>query len=133
MKDTFYYIAGRFTPSGMGFTYYEYDVSVLEVKALDYKDAEEEVKKFCYAHYGAREEKDMWYGIIAYNWNYRQISKAEFEKYKAKTNDPKCKNYTYIEIPSLKVYEAPTMTVSFYKNPDDYKVGETQEIKEFFS
>lgn len=133
MKDTFYYIAGRFTPSGMGFTYYEYDVSVLEVKALDYKDAEEEVKKFCCAHYGPQEEKDMWYGTIAYNWNYRQISKAVFERYKVKMNDPKCKNYTYIEIPSLKVYEAPKMTVSYYKNPDDYMVGETQEIKEFFS
>ena len=133
MKDIFYYITGRFTPSGMGFTYYEYDVSVIEVKAIDYKEAEEEVKKFCYAHYGAREEKDMWYGTIAYNWNYRQISKAEFERYKAKTNDPKCKNYTYIEIPSLKVYEVPKMTVLHYKDPDDYMVGETKEIKEFFS
>ena len=97
MKDTFYYIAGRFTPSGMGFTYYEYDVSVMEVKAIDYKEAEEEVKKFCYAHYGAQEEKDMWYGIIAYNWNYKQISKAEFERYKAKANDPKWLNGEYVQ------------------------------------
>ena len=46
MKDTFYYIAGRFSPSGMGFNYCNKDVIVLEVESLDYKDAEEEVKKF---------------------------------------------------------------------------------------
>ena len=52
---------------------------------------------------------------------------------KTKVNDPNCKNYTYVEIPSLKLYEAPKVTISYYKNPSDYNVSETQEIKEFFS
>ena len=56
MKDTFYYIAGSFCPTGMGYNY-EYDVSVIEVKAPNYKDAEEKVKKFCNTHYGIREKK----------------------------------------------------------------------------
>ena len=133
MKDTFYYIAGRFCPTGMGYTYYEYDVSIIEVKVSNRKEAEEEVKKFCYNHYGVREKKDMWYGIVAYNWNYKEVCKGEFDRYKTKVNDPNCKNYTYVEIPSLKLYEAPKVTISYYKNPSDYNVSETQEIKEFFS
>lgn len=133
MKNTFYYIAGRFSPTGMGFTYYEDDVSVIEVKAVDYKDAEEEVKKFCYMMYGYREEKNMWYGIVAYNWNYRQLYKAEFDRYKAKAKDPKCENFMFYTLKSIKLYAAPKVTVSFYKNPNDYHVSETKEIKEFFS
>lgn len=133
MKDTFYYIAGRFSPSGMGFNYYDKDVIVLEVEALDYKDAEEEVKKFCNAYYGVQEEKDMWYGIIAYNWKYKQLYKAEFDRYKALANDPKCENYKYFKLKSMKLYETPKITISYYKNPDDYKVSETTEITEFFS
>lgn len=133
MKDTFYYIAGRFSPSGMGFNYCERDVIVLEVDALDYKDAEEEVKKFCYAYYGVQEEKDMWYGIVAYKWKYRQLYKGEFDRYKALANDPKCENYTYFKLTSIKLYETPKITISYYKNPDDYIVSETKEIKEFFS
>lgn len=133
MKNTFYYIAGRFSPAWMGFTYYENDVSVIEVKALDYKDAEEEVKKFCYMQYGYREEKDMWYGIVAYNWNYKQLYKAEFDRYKAKAKDLKCENFMFYTLKSIKLYEAPKVTVSYYKNPNDYYVSETKEIKEFFS
>lgn len=133
MKNTFYYIAGRFSPTGMGFTYYEDDVSVIEVKAVDYKDAEEEVKKFCYMMYGYREEKDMWYGFVAYNWNYKQLYKAEFERYKAKAKDPKCLAFEYYTLKSAKLYTTPKVTISYYKNPDDYYVSETKEIKEFFS
>ena len=55
MKNTFYYIAGRFCASGLGFNYCEREVVVLEVRAVDYKDAEEEVKKFCYMYYGYQE------------------------------------------------------------------------------
>ena len=59
--------------------------------------------------------------------------KAEFDRYKAKANDPKCENYTYFKLTSIKLYEAPKITISYYKNPDDYNVSETKEIKEFFS
>lgn len=133
MKNTFYYIAGRFCASGMGFSYCEREVVILEVKALDYKDAEEEAKKFCYEYYGVREKKDMWYGIIAYNWNYRQLYKSEFDRYKVKANDPTCKSFEYYKLKSKKLYEAPKVTISYYKNPNDYHVSETKEIKEFFS
>ena len=133
MKDTFYYIAGRFCASGMGFNYCEQEVVVLEVRALDYKDAEEEVKKFCYMYYGVQEQKDMWYGLVAYNWNYRQLYKAEFDRYKAKANDPKCTEFEYYKLKSAKIYSTPKVTISYYKNVDDYTVSETKEIKEFFS
>ena len=133
MKDTFYYIAGRFSPTEMGFTYYDNDVSIIEVNALNYKDAEEEVKKFCYVYYGVQEEKDMWYGIIAYNWKYKQLYKAVFDRYKALANDPKYENYKYFKLKSIKLYETPKITISYYKNPDDYIVSETKEITEFFS
>lgn len=133
MKNTFYYIAGRFSPTGMGFTYYEDDVSVIEVKAVDYKDAEEEVKKFCYMMYGYREEKNMWYGIIAYNWNYKQLYKTEFDRYKVKAKDPKCDKFMFYNLKSKNLYETPKITISYYKNPNDYHVSETKEIKEFFS
>lgn len=133
MKNTFYYIAGRFCASGLGFNYCEREVVVLEVKAIDYKDAEEEVKKFCYMYYGVQEKKDMWYGIIAYNWNYHQLYKSEFDRYKAKANDPKCKEFEYYKLKSSKLYTTPKITIRYYKNPNDYIVSETKEIKEFFS
>lgn len=135
MKNTFYYIAGRFCASGMGFNYCEQEVVVLEVKAIDYKDAEEEVKKFCYMYYGVQEQKDMWYGLVAYNWNYKQLYKAEFDRYKAKANDPKCLEFEYYKLKSAKLYSTPKVTVTTisHKNPDNYKVSETKEIKEFFS
>jgi hypothetical protein len=135
MIDTFYYIAGRFCASGMGFNYCEKDVIVLEVRGIDYKDAEEEVKKFCYIYYGVQEQKDMWYGLVAYNWNYKQLYKAEFDRYKAKANDPKCLEFEYYKLKSAKLYSTPKVTVTTisHKNPDDYTVSETKEIKEFFS
>lgn len=133
MKDTFYYIAGRFSPIEMGFTYYDNDVSIIEVKALNYKDAEEEVKKFCYAYYGVQEEKDMWDGIYLSTFMYKQLYKVAFEKYKALANDPKRENYKYFKLKSMKLYETPKITISYYKNPDDYIVSETTEITEFFS
>lgn len=133
MKDTFYYIAGRFCASGMGFNYCERDVIILEVKAPDYKDAEEEVKKFCNMYYGVQELKDMWYGMIAYNWSYRQLYKAEFDRYKAKAKDPKCENFMFYTLKSKNLYESSKITISYYKNPNDFYVSETKEIKEFFS
>ena len=75
----------------------------------------------------------MWYGIIAYNWKYKQLYKAEFDRYKALANDPKCENYKYFKLKSMKLYETPKITISYFKNPDDYKVSETTEITEFFS
>ena len=136
MKDTFYYIAGRFCASGMGFSYCEKEVVILEVRAVDYKDAEEEVNKFCHMYYGVQEQKDMWYGIIAYNnWKYKQLYKAEFDRYKARANDPKCLDFEYYKLKSAKLYSAPKVTVTTisHKNPNDYIVSETKEIKEFFS
>lgn len=133
MKNTFYYIAGRFCASGMGFNYCERDVIVLEVKALDYKDAEEEVKKFCNMYYGVQEQKDMWYGIVAYNWTYQQLYESELRRYKSKANDPNCKEYKYYTLKSAKLYTAPKITITQYKNPEDYPVRETRVIKEFFS
>ncbi len=135
MKDTFYYIAGRLCASGMGFNYCEREVIVLEVRAIDYKDAEEEVKKFCYMYYGVQELKDMWYGFVAYNWNYKQLYKAEFDRYKAKAKDPKCLEFEYYKLKSAKLYSTPKVTVTTFshKNPYDYTVSETKEIKEFFS
>lgn len=135
MKDTFYYIAGRLCASGMGFNYCEREVIVLEVRAIDYKDAEEEVKKFCYMYYGVQELKDMWYGFVAYNWNYKQRYKAEFDRYKAKAKDPKCLEFEYYKLKSAKLYSTPKVTVTTFshKNPYDYTVSETKEIKEFFS
>ena len=133
MKNTFYYIAGRFCASGMGFNYCEKEVVILEVRAVDYKDAEEEVDKFCHMYYGVQEQKDMWYGIVAYNWKYKQLYKAEFDRYKARANDPKCLDFEYYKLKSAKLYSAPKVTISYYKNPNDYIVSETKEIKEFFS
>ena len=133
MKNTFYYIAGRFCASGMGFNYCERDVIVLEVKALDYKDAEEEVKKFCNLYYGPQEKKDMWYGIVAYNWTYQQLYTSELHRYKSKANNPKCKEFKFYTLKSIKLYTAPKVTITQYKNPEDYPARETQVIKEFFS
>lgn len=133
MKNTFYYIAGRFCASGMGFNYCERDVIVLEVRALDYKDAEEEVKKFCNIYYGVQEEKDMWYGLVAYNWTYQQLYKSEFDRYKSRAKDPKCKEFEFYTLKSAKLYAAPKITITQYKNPEDYPARETQVIKEFFS
>ena len=76
----------------------------------------------------SREVKDMWYGIIAYNWKYKQLYELAFEKYKALANDPKGENYKYFKLKSMKLYETPKITISYYKNPDDYIVSETTEI-----
>ena len=77
----------------------------------------------------------MWYGLVAYNWNYQQLYKSEFDRYKAKANDPKCLEFEYYKLKSAKLYSTPKVTVTTisYKNPDDYTVSETKEIKEFFS
>lgn len=84
---TYYFVAGKFQAAGMGFNYNDDKIGI-RCNADTFADAKQKVIDFCTLHFGeSYKQMDMWYGEVAYPWNFEPVTEWFFY------DDPRTSNY----------------------------------------
>lgn len=131
-RTTFYFLAGRFSPTNMGFTYNEKDIFLFAIKGYDYNVAFDEAEVICKAFYGEQKTKNMWYGLVAHNWKLTQIHKHVYDYMFSKLNEKDCKiDHQFFKFKTSE--PDPPIEQIIHKDPNNYPVSETQTINDFFN
>ena len=84
---TYYFVAGKFQAVGMGFNYSDSKIGI-RCNADTFIIAKQKVIDFCTIHFGeSYKQMDMWYGEVAYPWNFEPVTECFFYE------DPRTNNY----------------------------------------